>query len=104
MSDTCQFTGKEFNCKNCKGHKEDWTGRGSHDLHMSHSVSGPLLRNTKKDWANMAKYTTRPDGSKMTGEELHIEFLDMHRDGIEVIRVGKCDRFCFKNGCQGHAK
>lgn len=102
MSDICQFTGKERDCKNCEGHKEDWTGRGNHTIHMSHSVSGSLRRNNKRNWTKMAKYMTRNDGSRMTGDELHAEFLEMYRNGIEVIRVCECDRFCFKNGCQGH--
>jgi len=99
----CPFTGTEYDCKNCDGHKDDWLGKGSHNIHMGHSVSGPLMRNNKKDWRGMAKYMTRTDGSPITGEELHIEFLKMHRDGKDVIPCGKCDRWCYKNGCQGHA-
>jgi len=41
----CVFTGKQQNCGNCDGHREDRTGKGTHTIHMGHSVSGPILRN-----------------------------------------------------------
>jgi len=101
-NENCQFTGRPYDCKYCEGHEEDWTGKGNHTIHVSYSVGGSLRNNRQCDWAKMAKNTTRPDGSYMTGYELHAKFLEMYRAGIEVIRVGECDRFCFKNGCQGH--
>lgn len=100
---TCPFTGKAYDCKNCEGHKEDWLGKGRHSIHCGHSVDGPLMRNSKKDWRDMAKYIRRDDGTRMTGEEIQIAFMKMHKEGKETFPIGTCDRFCFKHGCQGHA-
>ena len=104
MTDICQFTGKEYDCARCDGYREDWCGKGTHSIHMGHSVSGPIRRNTKKDWREMAKYMTRDDGGRMTGEEVQIEFMKLHAKGIETIPLKNCDRWCYKNGCQGHAE
>ena len=102
--DICVFTGKEYDCNNCEGHKEDWTGKGSHDMHMGHSIDGPLSRNTKREWQGMAKYLTDPKGGPLTGEAIHLRFLKMHEQGQKTIPLSEgCDRWCFKNGCQGHA-
>ena len=101
-NEICQFTQKPFDCKNCNGHKEEWLNRGNHTVHMCHSVSGPLARNKKKDWDKMAKYMTKDDGSHVTGDWVHVEFMKYDAKGIKVIPLNKCDRFCFKNGCQGH--
>ena len=104
MSDICKFTGKEFNCARCEGHREDWTGMGTHSMHMGISVSGNVRRNTAKDWRDMAKYTTHGDGSPMTSKEIQSEFMKAYHKGYETIPMSPCDNWCYKNGCQGHAK
>ena len=98
----CTFTGKEYDCSRCEGHREDWTDKGTRSTHMGHSVSGPIRRNKAKDWRGMAKYMTKDDGSPVTGEEIQIEFMRYHAKGWETIPLKQCDRWCYKNGCQGH--
>jgi len=105
MSNMCQFTDTEYDCARCEGHKEDWLGKGNHSVCMGHSVSGPIMRNTKRDWRGMAKYMTASDGSSVTGEEVQIAFMCYHAKGWKTIPLSKkCDRWCYKNGCQGHKK
>jgi len=50
----------------------------------------------------MAKYMTKTDGMAITGEELQIEFMRYHAQGWKTIPLKDCDKWCYKNGCQGH--
>lgn len=102
-NDICPFMNKAYDCLNCDGHREDWTGKGEHSVHMGHSVSGVLRRTqTMKEWNGMSSYITKDDGSAMSGEEIKLEFMRMDAKGIKTFPMGKCSRWCFRNGCQGH--
>ena len=99
----CVFTGKAYDCNNCAGYREEWLGKGPYNAHMGHSVDGPLQRNGKKEWRGMARYMTKDDGSPVTWEHIKAEFMRYNAKGWRTIPMGKgCDRWCYKNGCQGH--
>lgn len=98
----CKFTGKTYDCKNCAGFKEDWTGRGAFSCHVCQSVVGPLLHYSQRDWQKMARFIKKKDGGIFTANELKEKFLELYADGVEVIKIGDCDNFCYKTGCQGH--
>lgn len=71
-------------------------------VHMCQSIRGPLTNWKTKDWANACRWITKPDGSKFTPQELKQSFLDELALGHEVIPVGECDNFDYKEGCKGH--
>ena len=98
----CQFTKKEYDCKNCDGYEEDHCNEGSFTIHMCQSVKGPVFLDNKTQWKRMAKYITDDDGHKMSPKQIRLEFFEMYQEGVECIPIGACDRFCFKTGCVGH--
>ena len=102
MSDQiCPHTKKKYDCGRCKG-AESESRTGKYHVHMSQSISGPIRNWTKSDWKRATKYMTKDDDSKFTADELKDEFMKMHQQGIEVMPIGNCDNFCYKNGCMKH--
>ena len=61
------------------------------------------MRFKDADWRRMAKFVTRDDGSKMTGEQLKAAFIEELSKGHKVIPLGKpCEGFSYVTGCPGH--
>lgn len=71
-------------------------------IHMSQSITGPLLNWKTPDWKRATKFITRLDGSRYTVAELKRAFVEELSKGHEVVPVGECDNFDFKTGCKGH--
>lgn len=71
-------------------------------VHFCQSIRGPLTNWKAKDWKQATKWMTRNDGSRYTADELKQEFLNLLSQGKEVIPIGECDNFDFKEGCKGH--
>jgi hypothetical protein len=88
----CKFTGKELNCGRCDGAKRGFTQGFTMHCHMS--ISGPLFRNSKKEWKEMAEYVTSEDGKKLTPEEVKASFMELYHQGVEALKMCECDNFC----------
>lgn len=72
-------------------------------LHVCQSITGPLMRNTKRDWQKMMKYMKKGDGTPFRdADEIKAAFIDEALQGHEVIPIGDCDNFDYKKGCLGH--
>ncbi len=72
------------------------------NMHLSQSIRGPLTNWTPLDWKNATKWIHKEDGSNYEPFELKQAFLDELAKGHEVVPIGKCDNFDFKEGCKGH--
>lgn len=66
--------------------------------HMSLCVRGAL----KWPKSRLKKMFLSDDGKSMTADQARDVLLDELSQGHEVIPMGKCDNFCFKEGCKGH--
>lgn len=71
-------------------------------VHLSQSITGPLLNWTSSDWQNATKWITKKDGSAYSARELKMLFIQELSKGHEVIPMGDCDNFDYKRGCLGH--
>ena len=69
--------------------------------HMSLSVRGALNWD-KKMQRDACKWITKDDGTKFTPDGLRDMFMNLLAEGKEVIPIGSCDNFDFKEGCLGH--
>ena len=68
--------------------------------HMCLDVRGAIKNFSKRQLTGMF---TRPDGTKLTAEEAREHLLDHLSEGHEVIPMGRCNNFDWKEGCRGHA-
>ena len=98
----CQFTGKAYDCKKRDGYKEDWLNKGNHITHCCMSVSGPVFANEMSTWRRIARGVTDNNGNKLTPTQVKKHFFELYEAGNNCIPIGECNRFCYKNGCQGH--
>lgn len=71
-------------------------------VHMSQSITGPLMNWKKSDWKRATTYIKRNDGSTYSPNELKLAFMDELAKGREVIPIGECEGFDYKTGCPGH--
>jgi hypothetical protein len=71
-------------------------------IHMGLSVRGVICRTNAELKRDYCKWITRKDGSTMTPDQLRDTFMDLLAEGKEVIPIGKCDNWDFKEGCKGH--
>ncbi|MBL8968252.1 MAG: hypothetical protein JNG85_14695 [Spirochaetaceae bacterium] len=71
-------------------------------FHMCMSVRGILSR-SNRELKRMLPMFTRDDGSHYaTTDQLRDALLDEIAKGHEVLPMGKCDNFDWKDGCKGH--
>lgn len=75
----------------------------SRTIHMCISVRGVLSRNDRdlvKEWGHGA--ITYKGKKLYSAIEIREAFFDELAKGHEVIPLGECDNFDFKEGCRGH--
>ncbi len=71
--------------------------------HLCQSIRGPLTNWNLKDWRNALKWISDSDGKPFSGvAALKQSFLDELALGHEVVPIGVCGNFDWKEGCLGH--
>ena len=69
-------------------------------LHMCLSIRGVIKNKLGKK--NLKGFFVREDGKPCTHEEAIDYLMDCLSKGWEVIPMGECDNFDYKEGCKGH--
>ena len=72
------------------------------NYHLCQSVRGPLTNWTPKQWKRATQWIKKNDGTAYEPFELKQAFLDELARGHEVVPIGECDNFDWKEGCKGH--
>ncbi len=67
-------------------------------FHLCQSVRGALKNWSASEFRHMAKH------NNCTVNDVKNYFMNCLAEGKEVIPIGECDNFSFKDGCMGHIK